>query len=282
MRLPGRALGLVLFALATTLAGACSTADEEDAGPVCGPEVTYESFAGPFFLDWCTGCHSSALAKGERQEAPLDTNFNTLDGIRSRSDRILEKAVHTHAMPPAGGPSDEERALLGEWFSCGAPSSTRGFAPEAPPETAPEPAPSGACAAPREPLPSSILPRCSAETYTCVQNCALQPEGDADDCREACQKADTTPADTSLGYAVDCSSCVFLQLLACGEASGCHEDVARLMCCITSCATSSDPNCFQDECNGEITAFGYCAVYQGTDCLDYDSGLIGACFARAL
>jgi len=282
MRSRARAIRIAWLALSATPAGACSNADPDEAAPVCEAEVSYESFAGPFFLDWCTGCHSSALPEGYRQKAPLDTNFDSLDGILSRRDRILEKAVHTHAMPPAGGPSEEERALLGQWFACGAPSSTQGFAPEPPPEAEPEPEPSGACAAAREPLPSAILPRCSSETYTCVQNCALQPEGDADDCREACQKADTTPADTSLGYAVDCSSCVFLQLLACGETSGCHDEVARLMCCITSCATSSDPNCFQNECSGEITAFSYCVVYQGASCLDYDSGPMGACFARPI
>jgi hypothetical protein len=263
------------------LGASCSSSDEPgETTSECSPALSYESFAGPFFLDWCTGCHSSALKEGERQKAPLEINFDTLDDIRKHKDEILVLSVHNKKMPPAGGPSDEERKLLGDWFACGAPADTQGFDPPAAPPPKQDPPPTGACAEPLQPLPSSVLPRCSAATSDCITQCDLElPDDEADDCRDACQEADTTPADTSLGYEIDCSGCVFNQLLACGEAHGCHDEVAGLMCCITDCQATGDPACLEAECTDEITAFGYCVYYGNEDCVKYESEWLSACFA---
>jgi hypothetical protein len=241
---------LSLFLLPVVLGAACSSTDEpgETTGE-CGEALSYESFAGPFFLDWCTGCHSSALPEGQRQDAPLEINFDTLDDIRKHRDEIVTLSVHNKVMPPAGGPSDLERELLGKWFACGAPAQTNGFDPPPAPPPVEDPPPTGACATPLEPLPPAVLPRCSVETRDCVTQCGLDlPEDEADDCRDACQAADTTPPDSSLGTSLDCSGCVFHQLLACGEAHGCHDEVAGLMCCITDCQASGDPACLEAEC----------------------------------
>jgi uncharacterized membrane protein len=56
-----------------------------------------------------------------RQMAPVGVDFDTLDGARRFPDRIAARAAGgTPTMPPAGGPTIEERALLVEWIRCGA------------------------------------------------------------------------------------------------------------------------------------------------------------------
>lgn len=82
--------------------------------------LTYQTFGEPFVANWCRGCHSTELYPTMRQDAPLDVNLDTLDDVRRQKDMIRVLAVDTTAMPPAGGPSDEERALLREWLACGA------------------------------------------------------------------------------------------------------------------------------------------------------------------
>jgi uncharacterized membrane protein len=83
--------------------------------------LTYENFGAPFIANWCRGCHSSGLPGNMRQDAPPDSNFDTLAEIHTWSDGIVALAGSDSAtMPPAGGPSGDERALLVEWMSCGA------------------------------------------------------------------------------------------------------------------------------------------------------------------
>ncbi len=83
--------------------------------------LTYDNFGEPFVLDWCRGCHSSSIPAGMRQKAPLAINFDTLADVQNRRDRVLARAASlTATMPPAGGPTEEERQLLAEWLACGA------------------------------------------------------------------------------------------------------------------------------------------------------------------
>lgn len=89
---------------------------------VCETELTYQNFGEPFMLDWCRGCHSAGLPVDMRQDAPLDANFEQLAEIRARSALIIQRATGSMpTMPPAAGPSDQERAMLAEWLACGAP-----------------------------------------------------------------------------------------------------------------------------------------------------------------
>lgn len=84
--------------------------------------LTYENFGGPFMLTWCNGCHSSSLPDGERQGAPLGSNFDSLEDIRDRMDDIWDRAGdHNDTMPPVAGPEPDERTQLGEWLACSAP-----------------------------------------------------------------------------------------------------------------------------------------------------------------
>lgn len=123
----------VLAAGAAVVFGACSVEDADVDGPPptrladreCPPDsvLTYESFGGPFIYSYCSGCHSKDLPEGMRQEAPMGSDFDTLDATREWSARIWARAAdHNLTMPPIGGPDDDEREMLGEWLACGAPA----------------------------------------------------------------------------------------------------------------------------------------------------------------
>ena len=84
-------------------------------------QLTYDNFGAPFVTNWCRSCHSASLIPSMRQDAPTDVNFDTLDEVRTWSRRISLTAGTTSDMPPAGGPTADERKLLVEWLRCGAP-----------------------------------------------------------------------------------------------------------------------------------------------------------------
>jgi cytochrome c5 len=111
-----------------------SETEEGPAGPATGStcptgsKLTYESFGKPFFNEFCVSCHAKGVAAADRQGAPLDHNFDTLDGIVEEAEHIDEvaaagpKATNT-SMPPKGSkaPSEAQRKQLGEWIACGTP-----------------------------------------------------------------------------------------------------------------------------------------------------------------
>jgi hypothetical protein len=276
MRSPARFAILGVLVAGGALGFGCQGEEEASTETTCDSSqaLDYESFGGPFFLNWCTGCHSSKIPEGSRQEAPLDINFDSIDDIRSHGRRIVDKAVHTHKMPPAGGPTDTERELLGQWLGCGAPATSQGFDPPDAPPVKVDPPPTGECAKKRERLPASLLPRCSVETATCVTNCALEEEEEyVEDCRDACLAADTTPAAQN----VDCQGCVFNQILACAGEKGCQDQTAKFVCCAQGC---SDEACIDTQCQAETTAFGYCIGYKAEVCYDFGGEWLGECFAQ--
>lgn len=85
--------------------------------------LTYDNFGQPFMLSWCTGCHSEALDSAEeRRDAPSGIDFDDAASTSIHLERIWIRAADDNtSMPPAGGPGEAERALLGEWLACGAP-----------------------------------------------------------------------------------------------------------------------------------------------------------------
>jgi len=84
--------------------------------------LSYENFGGPFVLSWCSGCHASALPEGDRQGAPVGSDFDSGEQIREAAPRIWSRSAdHNTSMPPQAGPDDESRERLGEWLACGAP-----------------------------------------------------------------------------------------------------------------------------------------------------------------
>jgi uncharacterized membrane protein len=98
-------------------------------GATCPPgsDLTYDSFGRQFFSDYCTRCHSTSVTGAARMNAPLDHNFDTLDGVKQEIEHVDEVAAAgpdstNTLMPPDGKkPSAEERLKLGEWIACGTP-----------------------------------------------------------------------------------------------------------------------------------------------------------------
>jgi uncharacterized membrane protein len=109
---------LIVIAALGLAAAACG----DDRERACETSyLRYDNFGQPFIANWCRGCHSSELEPGMRQLAPNNINFDTLDDVHAWADRISITAGHGTSMPPAGGPSSDERTMLDEWLGCGAP-----------------------------------------------------------------------------------------------------------------------------------------------------------------
>jgi hypothetical protein len=115
-----------LLTLGACLAGCDSLpllgGGDDTAGGACArtPPLDWDNFGDGIVTKHCTGCHSSLLPADLREGAPLGVDFDTYEGVLQYRDRIVIRAVSADGgMPPGGGPSEEERALLGEWLDCG-------------------------------------------------------------------------------------------------------------------------------------------------------------------
>jgi hypothetical protein len=67
-----------------------------------------------FIADGCRACHSADAPPEMHQQAPAAVNFDNLPEIRRWSLQIRLTAGQGRSMPPAGGPSAEERQMLVE------------------------------------------------------------------------------------------------------------------------------------------------------------------------
>ncbi len=93
-------------------------------GRACPPDafVDAQSFGMPLMTTWCTSCHSAALTGDERRGAPVGLDLESEAAVREYALRIFARAADDNlSMPPAGGPTEQERVLLGDWLACGAP-----------------------------------------------------------------------------------------------------------------------------------------------------------------
>jgi uncharacterized membrane protein len=102
---------------------ACKSETEIDDYPCPqeGTKLTYASFGASFLGQNCQTCHGQPT--DERNGAPPNFDFGTIEDVRKHKDRIFARAAANNtSMPP--GPNDppaEERAKLAEWLACGAP-----------------------------------------------------------------------------------------------------------------------------------------------------------------
>jgi uncharacterized membrane protein len=120
-----------LLALWLALPIACDAGDDEGtpSGALCPDDstLTWDSFGQQFFADYCTRCHSSELTGAQRQGAPNDHNFDTVQAVRAEIDHTDAEAAAgpdaVNTSMPIGGPTptEAERMKLGEWLACGAP-----------------------------------------------------------------------------------------------------------------------------------------------------------------
>jgi uncharacterized membrane protein len=134
------ALRLLGVLLVVSSLGGCPTPNPGDTGVVpddayashtlCPPTSTlsYETFGQSFFESYCLRCHSvENVGMVARNGAPEDVNFDSVEMVRPLARRIDFMAVigpgrTARLMPPSDPrPSDDERRMLGEWLSCGAP-----------------------------------------------------------------------------------------------------------------------------------------------------------------
>ena len=97
---------------------ACGGKDEaSDSSAPCDPSVTYESFGRGFVTQHCQTCHASTSP--DRRGAPRDVVFDTEDDVWANADAIRVRAIEQGDMPPQGGVSADDLALLDRWLSCG-------------------------------------------------------------------------------------------------------------------------------------------------------------------
>ncbi len=102
---------------------ACTDVPGDSGGPAdCAdaPVVTWASWGQGFLIESCQTCH--ATTSPDRNGAPEDVSFDTLDDVKLHADRMLVRATgDAPDMPPRGGISDDDRARLQTWLSCWLP-----------------------------------------------------------------------------------------------------------------------------------------------------------------
>jgi uncharacterized membrane protein len=100
----------------------CNVVEIEDYPcPQEGTELTYENFGASFLAANCGSCH--AAASTDRQGAPPNYVFDSLEQVRTHKARIFARSATTNVSMPPGpdDPPEVGREKLAEWLACGAP-----------------------------------------------------------------------------------------------------------------------------------------------------------------
>jgi uncharacterized membrane protein len=106
--------------LTLLMAIACSNG-QDTSDPLCyhEPQLSYENFGKGYMDKHCVGCHSVLLPVHSREGAPVGVDLNTYQDVMFWLERIDARSTgESPTMPPGGGPSVDERALLEEWLNC--------------------------------------------------------------------------------------------------------------------------------------------------------------------
>lgn len=80
-----------------------------------GPVLTWANFGDGFMTERCQTCH--AEASPDRRGAPDAVVFDREADVRSQVGAV-RAAVDGGTMPPGGGLTEAERALLERWLVC--------------------------------------------------------------------------------------------------------------------------------------------------------------------
>lgn len=86
-----------------------------DREPV-GGRPTWASFGDPFFRRQCGSCHAATAP--DRFGAPEAVTFDTEAEVLAQRGAVERVILDAETMPPGGGISDEERALLRSYLAC--------------------------------------------------------------------------------------------------------------------------------------------------------------------
>ena len=82
------------------------------------PMLTWDSFGRAFLTENCNGCHAATTL--DRNEAPIEVNFDTPEQAWALSGRILARSTgETPTMPPNGGVDPDDLTRLEWWLECG-------------------------------------------------------------------------------------------------------------------------------------------------------------------
>lgn len=76
-----------------------------------GSTLTYASYGQAVIDSECLECHTT-------RERP---HLTTQADVQAHADEIIEEAVFHSSMPDDGSMTNEERIMLGQWLTCGAP-----------------------------------------------------------------------------------------------------------------------------------------------------------------
>ena len=104
------------------------------------------------------------------------------------------------------------------------------------------------------------LPRCSAETKTCITNCKSEVT-----CEGKCITDDKTPPfQLNSGIPFNCLSCILAATDYCGTTSGCANDFTALLCCeVDKC---NNQPCQKKECDTQLQAYQACLTTKASKC----------------
>jgi uncharacterized membrane protein len=88
---------------------------------VAAEKVTFEAVQG-IITQRCTACHAARPSQSGMASPPAGVRLETADNIRRWASRVHEQAVIRRTMPQGNitGMTDEERAVLKQWFAAGA------------------------------------------------------------------------------------------------------------------------------------------------------------------
>lgn len=93
--------------------------DPESVDPSCETSMLRWENTGGIVLGYCAPCHGQDVSDATRQSAPSSVNLDTYDGVYSHRERVHARVLEG-TMPPGGGLTDTDVALLDEWLRCGA------------------------------------------------------------------------------------------------------------------------------------------------------------------
>jgi uncharacterized membrane protein len=99
---------------------ACTGADSDPVDDPCAdePSASWESFGSGFVTQYCQTCHASTTP--DRHGAPEEVVFDTAADVWARKAQVLEVTLSEPAsMPPQGGVTDDDKAMLRAWLECG-------------------------------------------------------------------------------------------------------------------------------------------------------------------
>ena len=78
--------------------------------------VTWEGWSQGFFLTHCQGCHASTTP--DRRGAPDGVAFDDAAATLAQRERVWVRTLDVQDMPPAGGLTADDRALLAAYLAC--------------------------------------------------------------------------------------------------------------------------------------------------------------------